>query len=129
MTKQQRQQEIFKNFSNGDELISVSNSKWKVQRNNNDNVYFMVYKDFEREWQNKLIFEITNDVRTRFIMKWKVWEINYQKEDKTWSKAYVIVLNRNNQWDNEIINDWMSIAQGYEDVKLINKETININKW
>lgn len=126
--KQTKQQEIFKNFSNGDELISFSNSKWKIKRNNNDNVYFMVYVEPSKEWQNKLIFEIDNDERSRFIMKWKVSEINYQALNKSWHKAYVVVLNKQNKWDNEIIESWTKLSNGVDQVKLLD-DTIYINKW
>lgn len=128
--KQTKQQEIFNNFSNGDELVSYSNSKWKVKQNNKDNVYFLVFKKPTNEWKNKLIFEIDNDNRARFIMKWKTNDILLQTLDNKWHRAKVVVLNKTNQWDNEIIESWTELAKGLEHVRMFKEnEPIFISKW
>lgn len=131
MTKQQRQQEIFKNFSNGDTLKEIPNNKkrFEINQTNQDNKYFLVTVEPKREWENKLIFEIANDERARFIMKWKVWETTFQTESGLWTKAFVIVLNQNNKWDNEIIQKWEELALGADEIEDITFRNWTINKW
>lgn len=129
MNKQQKQREIFKAFSGGDELVVASNRYFKVNRNNKNNHYFLVLKQGHK-YENKIIFDVTNDENSRFLMRWKVWETNYPLDNKKWIKASVVVLNSLNEWDKKIIDSWQELAKGGEElIDINNNESIEILKW
>mgnify|MGYP007010365105 CR=1 FL=1 len=130
MTILDRQKEIFNNFSNGDILEEQSKRYFRVKRNNKNNSYFLVLQEPKKQWENKYIWELTNDNRARFIMKWKTWKTNFILDNGEWRKGYVVVLNNANQWDKEIIDSWKELARGGEEIlDLDSKKSIGVLKW
>lgn len=130
MTKLEKQKQIFNKFSNGDSLKEVSNRYLNIVRNNKNMRYFLVLKRYANEWQNKYIFEITNDTKARFLLKWKCWETNYQLGNGDWRKSYVIALDNSNDWDKQIIDKWEELAKGGEElIDLKDKEDIGVLIW
>ena len=130
MTILDRQKEIFNNFSNGDILEEQSKRYFRVKRNNKNNSYFLVLQEPKNQWENKYIWELTNDNRARFIMKWKTWKTNFILDNGEWRKGYVVVLNNANQWDKEIIDSWKELARGGEEIlDLDSKKSIGVLKW
>lgn len=130
LTKLERQKEIFNKFSNGDNLVEHSNKYFKVERKNKDNKYFLLMKDIANEYQNKYIFEVTNDSQSRFILKWKAWRTIFTLENGEWRKGFVIVLDNANKWDKEIITSWKKLAKGGEElIDLQDRKIIKIAKW
>lgn len=130
MTKLEKQKQIFNKFSNGDSLKEVSNRYLNIVRNNKNMRYFLVLKRYANEWQNKYIFEITNDTKARFLLKWKCWETNYKLGNGDWRKSYVIALDNSNEWDKQIIDKWEELAKGGEElIDLKDKEDIGVLIW